>query len=43
MEKLTVQKVCEKCGEVNELGAEELKRQWVHSDFGEYYNVMYYE
>jgi hypothetical protein len=41
--KISVQRVCSKCGEINEIGAEELKIKWVHSDFDEYYNIVYYE
>nr|DAP60048.1 MAG TPA: hypothetical protein [Caudoviricetes sp.] len=38
---MEIQRVCKKCGEVNEIDSSNLVRKDVHDEYGNYYKLMY--
>lgn len=38
---MEIQRVCKKCGEVNEIDSSNLIRKDVHDEYGNYYKLMY--
>lgn len=38
---MEIQRVCKKCGEVNEIDSSNLIRKYVHDEYGNYYKLMY--
>lgn len=41
--KTQVPNICPKCGEINHIGVQDVKREWVHTDDDRYIRIIYTE